>query len=787
MRLKILFLSIFLNILCFTPVHADTINIGMVLDGPSIIADDIIALVKKEIHTLTAGEFDVQFPDSKTILSDWTLEGNKQAVDKLLNDRSVDIVLTLGVISTSHVVKLGDLKKPVIATLVLDAKVQKTPLKDNASGVKNLSYIAIASDFEENIEEGKKRVNARHITVLTNKTIDIAIPNLNRRLKQNLVDLGAKVELIALNDSIEQTLNQINPKTDIVIVAHQTFLSFEEKMQIINGLIDRKLPSFSMAGSSEVEMGFLMSSGQDDIDIKRLGRRIALNLQNILLGEKPSELPVFFKTKKQVTLNMETAKKIGFSPNFELLEKAVLINADYKQADTLTIFDAVDRAVTANLNLSAKDKQVRAGAQEVKKAWANLLPQVGLSNTYTDIDEDRAVAALGGAPQRTSAATLTINQILFSEDAFSNIDIQKYSQQALEDELEELELDIVNSTTKAYLNVLRTDRIRKIQINNLELSRSNLELAKTRKNIGESSAADIYRWQSEIANNQQEILSADRNYANALLTLNRLMHERLEQDYVFADINLVDDRKIFIGDITSYIENPFGFQLLRDFMVNEGLAAAPEIQQIENLLNVKKRIHKNSRRSFFTPEISAQVSVKDNYYEEGSGISSTISSKNDRDFTAVIQASYPLFEGGERIANLKQSHLEVNQFELQLEAIKEQVAEEIRSSLQNVGSSHASIKWSNQSAQAAAKNLELVQTSYKQGAQDITVLLDAQNAALNADQVATNAVYDFLLDYFDFQRAIRTFYFRNTDKNKQIIMDRFSAYFRSNGIDPTNR
>ncbi len=103
--------------------------------------------------------------------------------------------------------------------------------------------------------------------------------------------------------------------------------------------------------------------------------------------------------------------------------------------------------------------------------------------------------------------------------------------------------------------------------------------------------------------------------------------------------------------------------------------------------------------------------------------------------------------------------------------------------MQDVGSSHASIKWSNKSAEAAAKNLELVQDSYSQGVKDITVLLDAQNASLNSDQVAANAVYDFLIDYFEFQRSIRQFYFRISNEDKKFAKDRFSQFFKDNGVD----
>ncbi len=642
-------------------------NVGIVLDGPSVLTNEILGLVQQEILILTKDEFNVQFPADKVIVADWTLEGSKKGISRLLKDDDVDFLLTLGVISTSDVIQRGPLNKPTIATVVLDSKIQNAPQAGNSSGVKNLSYTAIASDFEQNIEESKKKIGAKFITVLTNKTIDIAIPNLSKRLKANLKDLGAIVELLPLGESIGETLNQIDPKTDLVLVTHQTFLSNEDKLQIVHGLIERKLPSFAMAGKSDVELGFLMSSGQDNIDIKRLARRIALNLQSILLGENPSELPIFFTKKKQLTINMETAQKIGFSPSFEMLEKANLINDDFKIADSISLFDAVQRSLDANLNLAVKGKEVEAGFQDVRKAWANLLPQINLSNSYAQIDEDRAIAGAGAAPERTASGSAVLNQVIFSEDTFANLSIQQNTQASLEGALDELELDIIEATVIAYLNVLRTKRIEQIQINNLELSRSNLESAKVRKKVGQSSSSDIYRWESEVARNQKDILKAKANHQNAQLTLNRLIHQPLETNYVFKDFG-IENKEIFLSEnMASYIDNRFMFQLLRNFMVEEGLRGAPEIRQIESLIKVKARTLESNQRDFWVPEVSFQATVTDNYHKDGAGVSAS-STKSDRDFTALFKASYPLFEGGNKFASVKQAQKELEQFEIKLDS-----------------------------------------------------------------------------------------------------------------------
>ena len=57
------------------------------------------------------------------------------------------------------------------------------------------------------------------------------------------------------------------------------------------------------------------------------------------------------------------------------------------------------------------------------------------------------------------------------------------------------------------------------------------------------------------------------------------------------------------------------------------------------------------------------------------------------------------------------------------------------------------------------KNLDLVTDAYSRGAVSILDLLDAQHAALVAEESATNAVFDFLSDLMNLQRSLGGFDF----------------------------
>ena len=114
-------------------------------------------------------------------------------------------------------------------------------------------------------------------------------------------------------------------------------------------------------------------------------------------------------------------------------------------------------------------------------------------------------------------------------------------------------------------------------------------------------------------------------------------------------------------------------------------------------------------------------------------------------------------------------------------AAKERIEQRIRSTLQVANVSYAGIQLADDAAKAAHKNLNLVTESYSRGVVSIIELLDAQNAALVADQTAANAVYDFLIDLMEVQRAVGMVDFFMTEEDQKDWFERLDAFFAGAG------
>ena len=83
-----------------------------------------------------------------------------------------------------------------------------------------------------------------------------------------------------------------------------------------------------------------------------------------------------------------------------------------------------------------------------------------------------------------------------------------------------------------------------------------------------------------------------------------------------------------------------------------------------------------------------------------------------------------------------------------------------------------------QAAEAAGESLELVQEQYSQGTVNVTDLLDAQNQKLTADQFSSAAIYEFMGDLVELQRAIAWFELDNPPDQRDATVARILS-----GID----
>ena len=709
------------------PAQSPAVRIGIIQDGPWERNDEILEAFENEISNLLGPSFDVSLPTQKRIEADWTAGGIREAVDRLLSDPEVDILLAVGPQSSNDVARRRTLPKPALAAFVIDAELQGIPIRFDPllarpiSGVPNLSYVVIGTDVAREVRFFQEIVPFEKLTFLSSRGLSEAIPELRDRLTSALADLGAEGSVVAVDRSASDALRTIPADTEAVYITPLLQLSPGEFDLLVDGLIERRLPSFSMWGRSEVERG-LLSALALDLDYRRIARRIALNVQRILLGEDPAEFPVDFERGERLTINMATARAIAVFPSWGMITEAELLNEEDRTdiGRQGSLASVAREAVFANRDLRAAERTLTGGLERIRRARADLFPRIGVGSSGNVIDKDRAQAGFGSAGRQTYAGSVGLSQVIYSDQVRAGLDIERHLQVSRQQERDELRLDVIPDASVAYLNVLASKTVERVQKDNLRLTRANLELARSRQRLGAASAAEVFRWENQIANNRREVIDASAVRNQVEMALNRILHRPLEESFSAEEATL-DDPEIISSfqRLSPYINNYGLFDVFREFMVQEAFDASPELKRLDAAIAAQRRALLATERSFDLPEVSAQAEIS-TFTQIGSGAlpafpGLVIPGVGNVNWNLGFGASLPLYTGGGRRAERGQAEEELARLLLDRESVQERVEQRTRSTLHSAMASFAGIELSQDAADAAGNNLDLVTDAYTQG------------------------------------------------------------------------
>ncbi len=760
------------------------VRIAIVSDGPVARFPTMEDLFKQEINNVAAGEFDVRFPARRTLVADGTAAGVKKDLERLLAAGDVDLVLTLGTIASSEACKRRNLPKPVVAPFILDAGLQKLPRQAGTSGVTNLTYIDSMRSINRDVMAFRQIAPFKSLAILVDERDYSGIPAVRKMGNEIANEFTIAVKTIPVGTSAAAAIQRLPKDTQAVMVAPLWQMTAAEFKKLVAGINARKLPSYSYWGREEVEQGMLMTMTAPD-SLEKTARRVAVTVQDILLGEKPSSLEVAYPAGEKMAINMATARAIGIYPGLAVMTEAELINETPQNIQRrLTLEKAVREALKTNLDLSAAHRNVAAGEQRVKEARSPLLPQVHIGTEGRVIDSDTAGASFGVTPERAWSGQARGSQLIYSERSWSNYTVEKHFQTSRVMERDTVRLDIMQQASQAYLQVLRAQTIERIQKENLKLTRANLERARIRQSTGVAGPDEVYRWENQIANNRQAVLRAESGTLDAMEALNRVLNQPLMELFVAEETSL-SDPLLVVSDRLFFqlMNNTRDLRIFSRFAVQEGLSVSPELKRIDAAIAAQKRILTASRRDFWMPTFSVDAFVDQLFADGGAGQRSTNPlGLDDTSWSAGVYVTFPLFEGGRKSGALGRAREELKKLSIERQATAERIQQRILAALNRTRASYPSIGLSRDAADAARRNLKLVTDSYVQGIKSIIELLDAQNQALVSDQAAANAAYDFLSDLMNVQRAMGEFVTFLPEEQRSEWYRKLNEYFKQQGV-----
>jgi outer membrane protein len=238
--------------------------------------------------------------------------------------------------------------------------------------------------------------------------------------------------------------------------------------------------------------------------------------------------------------------------SFFLILSLLLPGLVLAQAKVLTLEEATKIALERNIDVLQTQNNIESAKSSVLAAYGGYLPSLSASGSWTRTQSQRtgtSTQIIEGIPVSNQvesfgvensfnggvSSNLTIFDGLARE---SNLSAAKSRTMVVENTALRTRQSVVYAVNSGYLNVIRTRELVKVAEENLKRDQRQLERITESNRVGALSLADVYRQQSQVANDELDVINAQNNYEKSKADLVALIGLSASEEYDFFDPSL---------------------------------------------------------------------------------------------------------------------------------------------------------------------------------------------------------------------------------------------------------
>jgi outer membrane protein len=750
-----------------------TFQIGFLLDNNSAEIETLLSELSNEIFAVVGEDAILEFPVANKLVNNFDSARALSNYNALLQNET-DIIIAFGVVNNTVISKIGTYEKPTILFGALSEE-----LITDETIVSNIENYTSQS-YTEDLKFLKKLSNPKTVGVVLEKAFTDNLP-IAETFSKIGVALDMEIRLITFEslDDITSNLEDI----DAVYLAGGFYFSDEEIKQLADILIEKKLPSFSANPVKDVMNGIL-ATNHDQSQLNQFFRRISLTVESVVNGNGLSGLSTKLESKSNLTVNYNTADKIGLPLKYSLIATTSFVgNPKEIVADkTYTLVSVMQEAITENLELQTIERDISLTQKEVQFAKSDYLPNITAGATGTYLDPELAAVSNGQNPEVVTSGNLTLEQTLFSEAVNANISIQKSLRDAQQENYNSEALNTVFNTATAYFTALILKANLSIQNQNLELTKYNLKIATENYEAGQAGKSDVLRFKSEKAQNTQQMVEAINQLEQGYYALNQLLNNPIDAKIDVEEAEL--QKGVFSNynyeQLGQFLDDPTLRQPFVKFLVKEALVNAPELKALDFNLKATERSERLYGAGRFLPTVALQGQYNYEFSRSGAGTDFLFGDIPQGYYTVGLNVSLPIFNQNKQNINKQIASIQKEQLEISKENIELSIEKNINDSVLDLVNQISNIELSKVFEDTAKEALDLTQTSYASGAVNIVQLLDAQNNYLQAQQASASAIYNYLQVSMQLERSLGLFFLLQDKSEREDFIHRFLEFTQNN-------
>ena len=407
--------------------------------------------------------------------------------------------------------------------------------------------------------------------------------------------------------------------------------------------------------------------------------------------------------------------------------------ADTTQPATLTLDQAIQIALSESPTVKIADMEVERVQFAKKGTYASLFPEVNATGSFNRTLKKQVMTMdFGGVSQSievgrwntvnggVSASMPLVNAQLWKSLEISGQDVELAVEKARSSRLE-----MVNQVKQSYFGVLLAKEALGVYQSVYDNAVQNLDLTQKKYNASRASELDLARAKTTVANAVPNLFNAENAIYLSLWQLKAVMGIDLD-----ANIDVQDSLLVYSADLQSANFN-------QDYSI-EGNSSLRQLelqaQQLANTIKIQKYAN--------LPSLALAASYTVNAMEN----ELNFSEYDWHPYSYIaLSLSIPIFSGGKRLNNIRQSQVQSRQLALQKENAERQLHIAIRQSLSTMDTAVKSHESALDALESARKAYDIAAKSYEVGRSTLTDLDAAQLALTQAQLAASQAIYNYLV------------------------------------------
>ena len=388
---------------------------------------------------------------------------------------------------------------------------------------------------------------------------------------------------------------------------------------------------------------------------------------------------------------------------------------------TLSLREAVDMALSIHPLLKASDQSVRSAEFRVDQVTSVHYPQLFFNTSYIRWDwvlPNKRI--LLGNSLNDLYAEFTVQQLLYNGGRTSiQIDLARNLVDAEHINYQRLQQAIVFSVARAYLLLLKAQRIVAVQELTITNLHDHVATAELLYRSGKVSQLDVLKAQTQLALANEELVKAK----NSVTVRRQELFGAMGVDTVFHFRTV---------DLTEALWQREQARSLREDSLLSILNRHPDLQRAE--LDVQGREQEISlARTDYYPS----AFVRGSYNWEDSQVL-----PGHKNWNVGVGVSFPIFQGGVTQASVDQATARAEAARATEEALRQRLQVAVRTNVTTLDDTRSRVRSATEIVRLAEESEKVAALKYKTGKGTSLDVLDAEivltNARINYIQVLTD-------------------------------------------------